>query len=49
MPSTSIVTQRRPRHSQRAITTAKALSLVAVIWGLLYPALLWGMGALLRV
>jgi hypothetical protein len=30
----------------RAATALKALLLVAVVWGLAYPALLWGLGTL---
>lgn len=32
---------------QRAATAFKALLLVAAVWGLAYPALLWGLGTLL--
>jgi len=39
---------RSPRRSLSALTTCKALALVTMIWGVAYPALLWGIGALLQ-
>lgn len=44
----------RPHHHQagpvgaKALTAIKALALVAAVWGLLYPGLLWGLEQLLH-
>lgn len=35
-------------RAQNIVTALKALVLVAAVWGLLYPALLWGLERLLQ-
>lgn len=47
MPS-HLVAHRPASRKVQAVSTAKAVGLALVIWGLVYPALLWGMGALRR-
>ncbi|WP_343630758.1 hypothetical protein [Roseateles sp.] len=34
-------------HAQPMVVGLKAVAVVAVAWGAIYPALLWGLGALL--
>lgn len=43
MPNTSTSAKR----SHPAITGLKAVAVVAMAWGAVYPALLWGLGAVL--
>jgi len=43
-----LIAHRPASRKAQAVSTAKAVGLALVIWGLVYPALLWGMGALLR-
>lgn len=35
------------KHSHPMVTGMKALGVVAVAWGAVYPALLWGLGSML--
>ena len=39
-----------PRHARGSgiLTALKALVLVAAVWGVAYPALLWSLGLLLQ-
>lgn len=39
--------QSLAKRNHPAVTGLKALSLMAVAWGAVYPALLWGLGAVL--
>ncbi|WP_349741604.1 hypothetical protein [Roseateles cavernae] len=39
--------QRSTARAQNIVTALKALVLVAAVWGLVYPTLLWGLGRLL--
>jgi hypothetical protein len=32
-----------PQHGHRLSTALKALALVALVWGVAYPVLLWGL------
>ena len=38
----------RPSRAKNAAVALKALLLVALVWGLIYPALLWGLGHLMQ-
>lgn len=40
-------TQAFAKRGQPLFTGFKALALVATAWGVLYPALLWGLGSVL--
>lgn len=35
-------------RAKNATTALKALLLVALVWGLIYPGLLWGLGRLVQ-
>jgi hypothetical protein len=35
-----------PKRSKNAVLALKALLLVALVWGLIYPGLLWSLGHL---
>ncbi|MDC8773419.1 MULTISPECIES: hypothetical protein [Roseateles] len=41
-----IADQKRAKSATLAL---KALLLVALVWGLIYPALLWGVGSLVQL